>query len=126
MSKGWNETTDEVLKEFIIIVAKSPVAMVTIVLSTFFGYGISFVLFDYRRAEVGKSHYLFHVALGLGYAATIFSIVNHDLLSYNLTIDQISERMPLTLLISFIISFFVMTVGAIWRQFFYNPKKEGE
>jgi hypothetical protein len=123
MSKGWDEAVDGVLKEFIPLVVKSPVALATLVLSTFFGYGISFIIFDYRSSSVGKSHYLFHLALGLGYAATIFAVVNFDLLSHNLTVDQISARMPLTLLVSFIIAFFMMTAGAIWRQFFYSPKE---
>jgi len=63
------------------------------------------------------------MALGLGYAATIFALVNYDLLSHSLTVEQISARMPLTLLISFIIAFFMMTAGAIWRQFFYSQKE---
>lgn len=117
------ETVEAVFKEFIPLVAKSPVALATLVLSTFFGYGISFIIFDYRGSAVGKSHYVFHMALGLGYAATIFALVNYDLLSHDLTVEQISERMPLTLLVSFIIGFFMMTVGAIWRQFFYSPSE---
>jgi hypothetical protein len=46
MSKGWDGTVDGVLKEFIPLVAKSPVAIATLVLSTFFGYGISFIIFE--------------------------------------------------------------------------------
>lgn len=125
MSKGWDETVDELLKEFIPMITKSPVALATLVLSTFFGYGISFIVFDYRRSAVEKSHYLFHVALGLGYSATIFSLVNYDVLTHSLTLEQISNRMPFTLLISFMVAFFLMTSGAIWRQFFYM-RREGE
>ena len=124
MANGWDETVDGVLKEFIPLVAKSPVAIATLVLSTCCGYGISFIIFDYRSSSVGKTHYLFHLVLGLGYAATIFAVVNFDLLSHDLTVEQISSRMPLTLLISFIIAFVLMIGGAIWRQFFYAPQED--
>jgi hypothetical protein len=108
---------DDVIKEFTLLVLKSPPAVVTLVVSTFFGYGISFVLFDYRRAQVNKSHYLFHVAIGLGYAAVIFCGVNFDLLSVNLTVEQITNRIPLTLLVSFVLAFVIMMAGGIWREF---------
>lgn len=120
MSKEWvNRPADEILKEFIPMITKSPVALATLVLSTFIGYSLSFIVFDYRKSVVKKSHYIFHASLGLGYSATIFSLVNYDVLSHDLTIEQISNRMPLTLLISFILAFFLIIGGAIWRQFFY-------
>jgi hypothetical protein len=106
----------EVLKGFTSLVVQSPPALVTLVVSTFFGYGISFILFDYRRAEIHKSHYMFHVAIGLGYAALMFCAVNFDLLARTLTIEQITNRIPLTLLLSLGLAFVIMVVGAIWRE----------
>ncbi|MFY9744141.1 MAG: hypothetical protein WA252_05830 [Candidatus Sulfotelmatobacter sp.] len=106
----------EFLKEFARIVIASPVALVTLVLSAFLGYGISFILFDYRRLQVRKSHYMFHVVFGLGYTAVIFLIVNYDLLSRTLTASQIMGRMPLTLLVSFAVGFTVMLAGAIVKD----------
>jgi hypothetical protein len=107
---------DDIVKKFIKIVLTSPVAIVTLVLSTFLGYGISFVLFDYRRSKVRRSHFGFHVVIGLAYAALIFSCVNYDLLSHKLTVSQITERMPLTLLVSFSIGFLILLLGGIWRN----------
>lgn len=115
-TQGPSPSFNDIPKEFIKIVIASPVAIVTLVLSAFFGYGISFIVFDYRKSKVKKSHYLFHVTIGLGYAAVIFSIVNFDILSRRLTMDQMSQRMPLTLLISFAVSFVLMMAGAVWRQ----------
>lgn len=125
MADNLPEPAKEIVKEFVALVLKSPPAVVTLVLSTFFGYGISFVLFDYRRTEVKKSHYLFHVAIGLGYAAVVFSVVNYDLLSHNLTMEHMTNRMPLTLLVSFVVAFLIMLAGGVWREF-ATPYASGE
>jgi hypothetical protein len=108
---------NELVKGFTSLVLQSPPAVVTLVVSTFFGYGISFILFDYWRAQVNKSHYLFHVAIGLGYAAVVFCMVNFDLLARDLTVEQITNRIPLTFLVSFVLAFVIMMVGGIWREF---------
>ena len=107
----------EVGTSFISLVVKSPPALIAIVVSAFFGYGIAFVLFDYRKAPASKSHYAFHCVFGLGYAAVVFCLVNFDLLSRKLTLDQITERIPLTLLVSFVVAFAIMLIGALWREF---------
>lgn len=107
---------DEILDQFVSIVTESTPATVGIVLSSFFGYGISFVLLDYRRATVRPTHFLLHVVLGIGYSATIFAIVNLDLLTHNLTIEQITTRMPITLVVSFIVAFILIFGGMIWRE----------
>jgi hypothetical protein len=120
-----SDTWEEIFKEFVALVIKSPVAIMTVGVSTCFGYGIAFILFDYRRTEVRKSHRVFHVAIGLGYAAVIFCIVNYDLLSRGLTVEQITSRAPLTLLISAVVSFIIMTIGAFCREFsnpYYKPR----
>src|ERR1700726_4708378 len=106
----------DVVKGFTSLVIQSPPALVTLVLATFFGYGLSFILFDYRRAKIRKSHYMFHVTVGLSYAAVMFCAVNYDLLSRTLTVEQIINRIPLTLLLSFGVAFVIMVVGAIWRE----------
>lgn len=106
----------QIIQHFVALVIQSPPAVVTVVLSSCLGYGISFVLFDYRRNPVKKSHYLFHPIFGMAYAALIFFIINWDLVSQALTVDQIAGRMPFTLLVSFCVAFFIMFGGAIWRQ----------
>ncbi|HEY1602098.1 MAG TPA: hypothetical protein VGG64_21025 [Pirellulales bacterium] len=103
-------------KAFVLLVIQSPPALVTLGVSTFFGYGISFILFDYRRSQIQKSHYMFHVSIGLGYAAAMFCLVNFDLVTRTLTVEQITTRIPLTLLLSLGLAFVIMLVGAIWRE----------
>ena len=95
---------------------KSPVALITLVLSTGLGYGISFVIFDYRRSEVSKSHYLLHPIVGLGYASMIFTLVNMDILSRKLNYSEIAGRMPLTLLIGFVVAFLIIVFVSILRE----------
>lgn len=109
---GW----EELFKQFFILVIKSPVALATLVLSAGLGYGISFVIFDYRRSDVRKSHYLLHPVVGLGYSAIIFTILNSDLLSKNMNYSDMAGRMPLTLLISFIIAFVIIIIVSIIRE----------
>jgi hypothetical protein len=112
---------EEILKAFAGLIIKSPIALVTIGVSTCFGYGIAFVLFDYRRVEVKKSHRSFHVAIGLGYAAVVFCVVNFDILAKNITAEQITSRTPLTLIVSGVTSFFIMIAGALWRETYSRP-----
>lgn len=115
--------TNQIITEFIRLALGSPVAIVTLVLSWFSGYGISFVLFDYRRSNPRKSHYWFHAAIGLGYTAVVFITVNLDILTRSLTVDQIARRIPLTLLVSVAAGFVIMLSGAIWREIFYSKPK---
>lgn len=107
---------DTIGKEFVSLVVKSPVALVTLVLVTFCGYGISFVLFDYRRTDVHRSHRFFHVFVGLGYTALVFVVANIDLISRDLTIDQITARVPFTLLVGFVVAFILILGIALWRE----------
>jgi len=78
-------------KSFWLMAAKYPVAVACIGLSSFMGYGISFILFDYRMKEVKKSHYGFHLAIGIGYTAAIFFMVNFDVVSKTITAQQLSS-----------------------------------
>jgi len=93
-----------------------------ICLSIFCGYGILFIVFDYRKSNKSIFHAI-HVSFGIGYIALIFCIVNPSLINPTITINQISERIPFTLLISFLITFILIFLGSIWRQFFYIPKE---
>jgi ABC-type glycerol-3-phosphate transport system permease component len=48
----WEESAHdsaEIIAKFVQIVVSSPVAVVTLVLCWFCGYGISFIIFDYRK-----------------------------------------------------------------------------
>ncbi|WP_443748153.1 hypothetical protein [Asticcacaulis solisilvae] len=107
---------NEAQKKFWALVATSPQAVICIALSSFLGYGISFIIFDYRKKVVQNSHYMFHVSIGLGYTAVIFCLVNCDILKHELTFSQLSARMPLTLLVSFAVGFLVLIGGTIWKE----------
>lgn len=109
---GW----DQLFKEFIALVVKTPLALVSLVFSFLLGYGISFVLFDYRRSTVSKSHYFYHLVIGIGYATSIFLLVNRDLISADITADKIAGRMPLTLIVSLSVGFVIILCGSIYRE----------
>ena len=110
------DPTGEIITDFAKLAVASPAAVATLVLSWFCGYGISFVVFDYRRSNVRRSHYWFHASIGLAYAAVIFVCVNSDILGRNLTAAQVEERTPLTLVVSFAVCFAIMIVGAVCRE----------
>ena len=80
------------------------------------GYGISFVLFDYRKSSVKKSHYFLHVFLGTGYAALIFIGVNWDVISRDITADAITDRIPITLIVSLALGFVIIFVWSIVKE----------
>jgi len=109
---GW----EEIGKKFVALLLKSPIAIVTMVMSFFLGYGISFVIFDYRNNSVKKSHYLFHLIIGLGYSALIFIIVNSRLLGREMSEEEFSKAMPITLLISFAVAFLAIVSISIFKE----------
>lgn len=112
----WNAIAKDVIRKFTTIVTDSPSATVGLVLSTFHDYGISFVWLEYRRPVEHKLPMIIHVIIGLGYAASIFVAINFDILARELSVEQICQRMPITLLFSFTVAFVVMVAGFIYRQ----------
>jgi len=113
---SWNAIGKEIVSKFSAIVTDSPAATVGLVLSTFLGYGISFSWFEYRRPKEDKLPMLLHLVIGLGYAGVIFIAINYDILTRNLNVEQISQRLPITLLVSFSLAFVLIIVGVIYRQ----------
>ena len=109
---GW----DVLANEFIVLIVKSPVALFALVGSFLMGYGISFVLFDYRKSAVKKSHYILHVFLGSGYAAVIFLGVNWDIISRDITAEAITDRIPITLIVSLAIGFIIIFTWSIVKE----------
>lgn len=107
----------EILKQFAVLVIQSPLAVAAFGLSFFMGYGISFVLFDYRLKEsLKKTHYLFHVSVGLGYTALVFCVFNYRAIVIPMSPEEIAERVPATLLLSLALGFIIIIVVAIWRE----------
>ena len=115
-SLSWNGLVKDVVSKFTKIVTDSPTATVGLVLSTFLGYGISYAWFEYRKPKEDKLPLILHIVLGLGYAAVVFTAINFDLLKRSLNVDEISQRMPITLLVSFLVAFFLILSGIIYRQ----------
>jgi predicted permease len=107
----------DILKQFVLLVIQSPLAVAAFALSFFMGYGISFVLFDYRLKEsLKKTHYLFHVSVGLCYTALVFCVFNYRAMAMPMSPEQIAERIPATLLFSLALGFIIIIVVAIWRE----------
>ncbi len=120
MSTGPGPPVDswgDILKQFTVLVIQSPLAVAAFALSFFMGYGISFVLFDYRLKEsLKKTHYLFHVSVGLGYTALVFCVFNSRAIVIPMSPEQIAERVPATLLFSLALGFIIIILVAIWRE----------
>ena len=107
---------EQLLGAFWELVTKSPPALVTLTLSVFMGYGVSFLVFDYGKSEAEPHGWQFHIAVGLGYAALIFLGVNGDIIGRKLTTDQMIERIPITFLVSFAILFIVIVIVSMLRR----------
>lgn len=106
----------DIKKPFLALVIQSPVALFCMGLSAILGYGISFLIFDYRSTSVSSSHYGLHLAVGLAYTALVFCAVNWDVLTHDLTAQIMTERMPLTLVISFAVGCVLLIGGMIWKE----------
>lgn len=106
----------DVQKSFWLLLVKSPAALFVVGCSWICGYGISFMLFDYRKTDVKKSHGYLHVSVGTGYSAFVFLLVNFDLLSRAITVDQLVSRLPFTFLISFSLLFLVIVGVGVMRE----------
>jgi hypothetical protein len=109
---GW----ENIIKEFFALIIKTPVALFALVASFLMGYGISFVLFDYRSSSVNKSHYILHIFLGVGYAALIFLGLNWDIVNRDITPEIITSRIPITLIVSLAFGFLVIFVWSIIKE----------
>jgi predicted membrane channel-forming protein YqfA (hemolysin III family) len=109
---GW----EEVVKKFIELVLKSPTAIITLVLSFFLGYSISFIIFDYRNNKAKGSHFWFHLFIGLGYSALMFLILNWKKINLEMTEEDFSKVMPITILVSFAIAFIAIVTISIIRE----------
>jgi len=99
-------------------ILKEPIALLAFVVTYFMGCGVAFVLFYYRRERVHGWRGLDHF-FGGGYAAVIFTIMNWKEVwnsASPITIDQIKNRTPQTLLLSFALLFIITTVVTIVRE----------
>jgi hypothetical protein len=107
---------EDLVTALVKILVASPIALFALCVSSSCGYGMSFILLDYHRQEARKSHRLLHPALGIAFAACVFLLVNHDIITHNLTGDQIGQRMPLTLIVTCAVAFPIMVAGIAYRQ----------
>lgn len=84
------------------LILKSPVALFAGVATLLLGYGISFVLFDYRTNSKGYSH-IIHIFLGVGYACIMFALTSWNVLFGKKppTLDDLAIYCPRTIVISF-------------------------
>ncbi|NMH26479.1 hypothetical protein [Flavobacterium silvaticum] len=105
------------LEKFGEIAVQSPTAIVTSVLSTLLGYGISFLIFDYRKpAGKKKASVYFHAVIGLTYTAFIFIVSNFSIMKRDMTAEDINKAMPFTLMISFAVAFLIIVSVSIYKE----------
>jgi len=100
------------------MIVKCPIAVFGLVMTLLMGYGISFMVFDYRTNPKGISHIL-HIALGTGYACCIFVITGWNLIfsdEKNLTLEDIAAHCPKVMILSFAILVLVMIVVTVVRE----------
>jgi len=109
---------DRIFREILPLLAKSPIGLFSIFVTFLIGYGVSFLLLDYRRNPEGYSNWL-HLSLGGGYTALVFLIVNWSLVfhpSIPLTLDDLAQRAPQTMVISFAILFVAFCAVTLIRD----------
>lgn len=100
------------------LIIKSPIALFSLLMTFLMGYGISFLLFDYRRNPKGLPH-LLHIAIGTGYACLIFVFSNWALCfskDVPLTLEDIARYSPGTMMLSFAILVIVMILVILFRE----------
>ena len=100
------------------MILKSPIALFALITILFMGYGISFLLFDYRTNPRGISHYL-HITIGFGYTCLIFVATSWPIVfspSKHLNLSDLATYCPRTIVVSFAILFIVMVSVMIFRE----------
>lgn len=109
------EPAGKIWDGFVKILLASPPSLVSLVLCTFIGYGLAYVLLVHGRSDPPRLGNVLSAALGLGFTAIIFMVSNFDILGPEITADQISARAPFTFLIAFAVSFMVLVGAMILR-----------
>jgi hypothetical protein len=100
---------------FVAILLGSPPALVSLVLCTFIGYGLAYVILVHGRLNPPNLGNVLSAALGIGFTAIVFMASNYDILGPDITTDQISARAPFTFLIAFAVSFVVLVAAMLLR-----------
>lgn len=97
---------------------KSPILLVSFVLSYLMGYGISYLLLDYRKEYKSLPSYL-HYFSGIGYVLLVFLILNFKTIlnsKDNFNGELIIQQSLFTVIISFPILFIVYIAVVIFRE----------
>lgn len=100
------------------ILLKSPILLVSFLMSFLMGYGISYLLLDYRKEYRNIPNYL-HYFTGIGYVLLIFVILNFKAIFNsrdNFSGELIIQQSLFTVVISFPILFIVFITVVILRE----------
>lgn len=100
------------------LISDSPQLLICVVILFFLGYGISFLLFSYRRNTPVNVSNNFHLIMGLAYVALVFTLRNWRLLfqSNQVNLDHIVRELPQTFVISLALFFIVAVPVTIYRE----------
>lgn len=97
---------------------KSPILLVSFLLSFLMGYSISYLLFDYRKEYKNLPIYL-HYFTGIGYVLLMFVILNFKAIfnsKDDFSGELIIQQSLFTVIISFPILFLVYVTVVILRE----------
>lgn len=100
------------------MILKSPIALFALISTFLMGYGISFLLFDYRTNPKGLPH-VFHIFIGCAYTCLIFMATSWSMI-FSPTkppdLPDLAIYFPRTMVVSFAVLFIVMVCVIICRE----------
>ena len=100
------------------LISDSPQLLICVVILFLLGYGISFLVFSYRRNTTANVSNNFHLIMGLAYVALVFTLRNWRLVlqSNQVNLDHIIRELPQTFVISLALFFIVAVPVTIYRE----------
>jgi hypothetical protein len=100
------------------LILKSPLMLFLFAMTYVMGYGISYLIFSYRK-EDHKVPFFIHLFFGLGYSLLMFCVVNIKLIikmNSSITLQALSDNSVFTVIISFAVIFVVTLIVVYLRE----------
>ena len=107
---------ERIWEEALPLILKSPIALFSLFVTFLRGYGISYLLFDFRRESALEISNWLHLSVGGGYAALIFLIVNWRIVYNCPTLDDLAKYAPQTMVVGFAFLFILFCIVTIIRE----------
>ena len=103
-------------KQVVPLILKSPQVLTSVCMTWVMGYGMSFLLFEYRTNPRKVSTWL-HLSLGGAYAAFVFLVINWHLVFREVfNFDHLTQKAPQTIVVSGAILFILFIVITLCRE----------